>query len=635
MDVSRRILLGFFAVLLACSAHSQTKPNPLTFNWPLLTGSGSPTAPCTLLNYGQPYTNTAAMPIVGYHCGPAGWAVEITSTILSGGPGIVLTPNGGPGAIAVNPVDTVTPSGDIWCSNPIDTCIANAKSYIGNANAGSDKSVTVHISPGASITSGPLALISGMTLTATAPARFVNSNYSWGPGAAPNGGSWVDCGGNPCFNTAGADATNGTSNISMTGGLGFKNWSGYIFQAGTSTDTGVDFGSFHDLYAIGSATVNGSDKGFVFYNSQNLDLQNINIINVNTGWALLAGSTHVIPGNTHLAEIYIYTYGKTVANGNSTEPCAEIQNNLNRGDALQCNTYAGDGTGIGILLDGTQAIHNRLVGLDMELTDGLYGVADESGTGTNLLENTYAATFYLAVGVSDTLIAAPGAFATLTVASGNAQSSTCIGAWQMTTPGFGCGVMAGYGNEPNGSTGSYIASSSAYFQNILSPSGYLDLQSSGTNPVAIGNGAWATIFNGNGHYPNPDATLYSGYLGHAWSNMEAQNACVENYATTRSDVCLESYYVTANRVQQLPDANGTIALAPAVGTVSGSATTTTAHTFGTAFTATPSCTFSSDDNSGFAYFSTLASTTSSGVITYATSGSHTFTETCTGLGGVW
>jgi len=77
-------------------------------------------------------------------------------------------------------------------------------------------------------------------------------------------------------------------------------------------------------------------------------------------------------------------------------------------------------------------------------------------------------------------------------------------------------------------------------------------------------------------------------------------------------------------------------LSGATGTVtSASGTVTSAHTFSTAFTATPVCTASAYSNAGAWYFSTLPSTTSTGVITYATSGAQTFSVQCIGSGGAW
>jgi predicted Na+-dependent transporter len=54
-----------------------------------------------------------------------------------------------------------------------------------------------------------------------------------------------------------------------------------------------------------------------------------------------------------------------------------------------------------------------------------------------------------------------------------------------------------------------------------------------------------------------------------------------------------------------------------------------------AFKSAPTCTASPYSNSGAWYFSTLPSTTSSGVITYVTSGAQTFSVQCSGVGGSW
>ncbi len=68
---------------------------------------------------------------------------------------------------------------------------------------------------------------------------------------------------------------------------------------------------------------------------------------------------------------------------------------------------------------------------------------------------------------------------------------------------------------------------------------------------------------------------------------------------------------------------------------SSSGTVTTAHTFSTAFPATPNCVASPLSNAGAWYFSTVPTTSSTGIITYATSGAQTFNVQCTGPGGVW
>jgi hypothetical protein len=91
----------------------------------------------------------------------------------------------------------------------------------------------------------------------------------------------------------------------------------------------------------------------------------------------------------------------------------------------------------------------------------------------------------------------------------------------------------------------------------------------------------------------------------------------------------------------LGDVNGKLAFSSqitgvATGTVtSASGTTTTAHTFSVSFTGTPNCVGSPLSNSGAWYFSTVPTSSSTGVITYATSGAQTFNLHCVGVGGAW
>lgn len=74
------LLVGLVASSLA---FGQQKFNPVTqVNWPEVTGSGVPTASCTSLNFGQPYTDISTDK--QYVCTPSGW-------VLIGGPGTGTT----------------------------------------------------------------------------------------------------------------------------------------------------------------------------------------------------------------------------------------------------------------------------------------------------------------------------------------------------------------------------------------------------------------------------------------------------------------------------------------------------------------------------------------------------------------
>ena len=84
------VILSITASSMVCAA--QTKVNPVSqINWPLITGSGTPTAigaTCTSANYGQSYQNTAVTPNTRYHCASDGWEIE------AGGGGTVTSGSG-------------------------------------------------------------------------------------------------------------------------------------------------------------------------------------------------------------------------------------------------------------------------------------------------------------------------------------------------------------------------------------------------------------------------------------------------------------------------------------------------------------------------------------------------------------
>ena len=69
---------------------AQTQIDPTTqIKWPQATGSGAPTIPCTVANYGQPYTDTSVNPNVQYMCGSHGWA----NSAAAGVNGVPISPS--------------------------------------------------------------------------------------------------------------------------------------------------------------------------------------------------------------------------------------------------------------------------------------------------------------------------------------------------------------------------------------------------------------------------------------------------------------------------------------------------------------------------------------------------------------
>lgn len=109
MKFTTVISAALLAVASACSA--QTQINPATqIRWPMITGAGTPASlfiACGILNYGQPYQNTAVTPNTYYTCGTDGWAIRggsggggitaLTGPVTASGTGSVpttITPTG-------------------------------------------------------------------------------------------------------------------------------------------------------------------------------------------------------------------------------------------------------------------------------------------------------------------------------------------------------------------------------------------------------------------------------------------------------------------------------------------------------------------------------------------------------------
>ena len=85
----RRILLAVFIVVSPLLLQAQAQVDPTTqIKWPLATGSGAPTAPCTIANYGQPYTDISVSPYVAYVCGVTGWGRPTNGSTWPGYPDV-------------------------------------------------------------------------------------------------------------------------------------------------------------------------------------------------------------------------------------------------------------------------------------------------------------------------------------------------------------------------------------------------------------------------------------------------------------------------------------------------------------------------------------------------------------------
>ena len=160
------------------------------------------------------------------------------------------------------------------------------------------------------------------------------------------------------------------------------------------------------------------------------------------------------------------------------------------------------------------------------------------------------------------------------------------------------------------------ASTLSYAAPVLGPEMQLSTKSAGA-PTSL---AWS-----QGDFEQNSGATANGVAG--WMNVSAGTP------GTWAGVPLgdSSGKITVSQISNL----ATISNVQVGSVTSASGTVTTAHSFATAFTATPCCVAAPLSNSGAWYFSTLPSTTSSGVITYVTSGAQTFSESCIGAGGIW
>jgi hypothetical protein len=151
---------------------------------------------------------------------------------------------------------------------------------------------------------------------------------------------------------------------------------------GGSGGAGVDgaaWSYFYDVIAIGSTTCCKTDMTWVFYNSQHIYGEHMTAFDVNVGLNLISQGPQE-PMNSVFSDIYTYTYPKSAANGNNSEPGLWLQDLTDgagntSGLAFvtilrpQVNSYNGDGTGYNVILNSVSAaaVENvSLIDLDAE-----------------------------------------------------------------------------------------------------------------------------------------------------------------------------------------------------------------------------------------------------------------------------
>ena len=291
------------------------------------------------------------------------------------------------------------------CASPqyanLNACLDAAKAYVGNANGGTDKAVYVYLPATTMSLAGPYTLVGGMQIIGEYPRIEYISGTSADLNMIPNGGTWIDCGGNACFSGSGLRGV-------VLEDLGFKNWgSGALATFGGDNLDGIAFSVLRDLIGIGSTTLGATDAGFVLYNIQHVEGDHLNFFDVNSGLRLISqgpGTNGLCPANSVFKDVYTYTYAKSAATGNNgvtkagllvealdhsgTASCALAYLKFIR---PQVNAYNGDNTGYGIALIGTSTVSPvTFIDIDSADIEGGLGYGLYYGVGSSNNHSTIA-----------------------------------------------------------------------------------------------------------------------------------------------------------------------------------------------------------------------------------------------------
>jgi len=285
------------------------------------------------------------LPVMCSHC----YLADFRSGVSSGPSGV----NGNP--IAPSAVSTETRTVDCASYSSLNSCLTAASTYAGTNEAGSGHAVMVLLHDATYALSAPFTLRSGMQLIGVQPRL---AGVSW-QNPTPNGGTWINCGGHQCLN---GGNSNGLTGVVLKN-LGFTNFTNVGTFGGAGVN-GLNYSIIDQVYAVGNSTCCTSDTGIVEYNSDFFTVNGLYVYNVNTGFSFISSAPNALgTGNSILNDIYVYTYPKSAANGNNTEPGILFQGvggsviNLLPVKRPQVNTPGGDGTGDGILLSNSTFVH--------------------------------------------------------------------------------------------------------------------------------------------------------------------------------------------------------------------------------------------------------------------------------------
>jgi hypothetical protein len=392
------------------------------------------------------------------------------------------------------------------------------------ASASTATTLTVNNPNGVVDTTGsvfsPYQLTNGVQITGVMP-RIESI-----PGTMPdlnmilNGGTVFNCGGYPvCFS-----GHNGRG--IWLKNLAFTNYTGYALDFGSPMTDGLAFSNLDNLYAIGSATLNGTFGAWRFVNIAHDQIDRLFAYHVQQGLNLTAWNNTSDYGNLTLNDLYVYTYPKSAANGNNTTPGSIIQilaptsgtaSRLNSIDVprFQVNSYSGDGTATNLAVNGLSS-SRQIIGLNMPNMDiegnNLYGVTTTNlflshiGLGTNVT-NTYD----------------------LQVGAGVVQNI-----FECTT---NCKISPGTANAWNAFMGMF--SNAPTYNSMQMIGGWVNYT---TAQYVIGNGLWQDGLGNGGPPITAGAFISSGYSKAALSGTCAEasqlgGGSAGSFTTTSSATC--------------------------------------------------------------------------------------------------
>jgi len=262
-----------------------------------------------------------------------------------------------------------------------DTAAFNAAIAAAHAAGGG----VVYVQANYTMVQGPITLVSGVGIAGAGAKSATPSGAPPDFNLYPTGGTWIDCyGASSCFSGSNLIQVN-LSDFGMTDTL-------KGIAVGSNGVAGAAFSKWINLFVSGNsgvAAANFSTIAYDIWNTQHLYADHLISGFVSEGLHLAtqgAATVGYTSANNTFRDLYTFTNGHTVANGNINQPGVLIENLDGAGGIMggnvfsgqfQINDYGGDGTGSHLVLNAHSA---RIEGqrfdyMDIEGTPFLCGIS--------------------------------------------------------------------------------------------------------------------------------------------------------------------------------------------------------------------------------------------------------------------